>query len=271
MLSSGFTEGAKLLLSKHQIVLVIIAILSVIFGYFSSLDQSGKDKFEWKKALIGILFAASGICLLFMLSDTRFTIRSVFFFVVGAGVFAGEILTLIPKPVKKIVYIVGFSAAAFVFTVSGMGIVNQFNTVSAHDTEIADDLIKTDTKNDLTNSHKCSYLLDTYDYYKDVNSVNCWETVRASCSGYADITGCVEHRLGIAEINNITPIKEGESVDLATNLWAQSCSFFVLMPDLSVISLDIKPDGDNFILSKENGDLYGKIIFDEGSYYHFEK
>ena len=271
MLSVGFKEGTELLLSRYKIVLMIIAIISVIFGYFSSANQSKKDKFEWKKALIGILFAASGIVLVFVLSDTRFTIRYVFFFIVGLGVFAGEILRLVPRPIKKIVYIIGFSSAAFVFTVSGIGIVNQFNTVSAHDTEIADNLIEADTEKNLTDLGKCSYLLDTYDYYSDVNSVNCWETVRAACSGYADITGCVKHRLGIAEINNIMPIKEGEPADLATNLWANSCSFFALMPDLSVISLDIEPDGDNFILSKDNGDLYGKIIFDEGSYYHFEK
>ena len=166
---------------------------------------------------------------------------------------------------------VRLSATAFIFTVSGMGIVNQFNTVSAHDIEIADNMIKADTNNDLTNLDKCAYLLDTFSYYSDVNSVECWETVRAACSSYADITGAVRHRLNSVETNNVTPIKDGESVDLSTNLWAKSCSFFALMPDLSVIHLNIEPDGSDFSLFKENGDLYGKIVEDEGNYYRFEK
>ena len=184
---------------------------------------------------------------------------------------AGELLSLFPRCVRNWICVLGFSAAAFVFTVSGMGIVDQFNTVSEHDIEIADNIIKSDTRKDLTNMDKCSYLLDTFDYYKDVNSVGCWETVRAACSGYADITGCIQHRLNNVEINNLVTLRDGDSADLATNLWAKSCCFFALMPDLSVIRLNIKPDGDNFNLFKENGDLYGKIVYDKDTYYRFEK
>ncbi len=271
MLSTGFREGVDLLLDGRRIFIAVIAVVSVIFGYFAAVLQDEAEKFNIKKALIAVGVAISGILLFFMLSDSRFTIRSTFFFIVGVGILGGELLLLLPRRVRKWICLLGFSATAFIFTVSGMGIVNQFNTVSAHDIEIADNMIKADTNNDLTNLDKCAYLLDTFSYYSDVNSVECWETVRAACSSYADITGAVRHRLNSVETNNVTPIKDGESVDLSTNLWAKSCSFFALMPDLSVIHLNIEPDGSDFSLFKENGDLYGKIVEDEGNYYRFEK
>ena len=279
MTRSGFSEGMGVLLG-HKLVLAAAVVLSAVFGWFAALRQNGAGGFKVGKAAAAAIAALSGIAVFYViLGGSRFTVRSMFFFTAGAGAFIGEILRIVPKKIGKWIDAVLFSLAAFVFTAAGAGVVNQYNTVSEHDAEIASYIIAADSGKNLENPEKFSYLLDSVNYYSDVDSVECWESIRSACGDYAYLTGCVRHRLGNNKVNYIMPLPNGGSEPtlpnggsepLALNLRTGNAAFFALMPDRSIAEITAAAEGENIALFDKNGVLYGRLVPD-GDLYKFEK
>lgn len=271
MIRSGFSEGMDVL-SGHKLILAATVVLSAVFGWFAALRQSGAGGFKIGKTVCAAAAALSGIALFYViLGGARFTVRNVFFFTVGMGVFIGEFFRVVPKKIGKWIYAVLFSIAAFIFTTAGMGVVNQYNTVSAHDTEIVRNIIAADSGKNLENPEKFSYLLDSVNYYSDVDSVECWESIYSACGAYGFLSGCLQHELGTAKINDITPLQNGESIiNLDLNYRTGNAVFFALMPDRSVAEITAADEGEDIALFDKNGVLYGRLTPD-GDLYKFEK
>ncbi len=277
MICSGFIRGVNVLVKGHGSLLLLTSVLCVIFAVCASRGYRDK-RFCIKKAVFGLLMSLSGIIIFFVIEDTRFTLRSVFFFTVGIGVMFDELLSLIPRKVRTGICAVIFSCAAFVFTVSGAGEVSRYNDVSAHDSQIVRNITDDDFANDLMSPDIHAYLLDTVAYYPDTESTEYYENIRAACSGIADLSGCLMHELNTRNINHIVPVENGaefktagDETDFETLLLSDSCRFFALMPNYSVINIYAVPEGSgSFALTAKDGGLYGHIYLRDGAYV-FEK
>ena len=277
MIVSGFMRGISVLINDYGLPLLIVSAVCVFFAVCASRGYSGKT-FRLRKAVFGFIMSLCGILVFYIIEDTRFSVRSVFFFTVGIGVFFDELLSLIPQKVRSAVCVAFISCAAFVFTVSGIGTVSQYNEVSKRDTQIVRNMISADYDNDLMSSDKFAYLLDTFTYYPDVDSAEYFESIRAACSGIADLSGCLMHELHTRNANHIVPVENGAEIqsvgdgaNFEANLLSGSCRFFALMPDYSVINVYAVPDEDNsFSFTAEGGEVYGHIYQRDGAYV-FEK
>ena len=81
-----------------------------------------------------------GLFVFLYFEDTRVTVRSAYFAVIGIGILIEEILMLLSYKIRCVTVAVSVTALSLLFTVSGWGIVDEYQNTS-----------KTDMKNSKAN------------------------------------------------------------------------------------------------------------------------
>ena len=269
----GLKQGFSIVVNKKPIIqLFATVIYSVSFGAVSKYMVSENGNFSLKKVCIGIIMIVVGLFVFYILEDTRVTVRSVYFAVIGIGILIEEILMLLSYKIRCVTVAVSVTALSLLFTVSGWGIVDEYQNTSKTDMKIVKQILDLDYNKDVTNVDRNTYLLGAESYYKNVKTVEWFESVRGACSNYADITGCMRHMSGVEFTNNLTPIKDGEIIKLAPYIdTPEICRFFALENDDEVINIVLENYGDYIKAVKENGELYGTFASIDGEQYLFEK
>lgn len=268
----GLERGINLLIQKKALIQSLaVMIYSVLFGVFAGRLHSRERRFVCKKILPGVLLTLSGVFVFYILKDSRITVRSVYFIFVGFGVIIEEILMLLPYCVRRIIIPITVSVLSAVFAVSGMGTVDKFQNVSQTDKNIVNQILALDKDKFVTNVDRNLYLFGAVSYYKDIETIEYFESIRGACSGYADITGCMWHVSGVSHTNNLTPVKDGETINLSTYISTpEICTFFALDRSENVIKVTLEEMDGVFYIIDENEHLYGTLKNDGGEQYLLE-
>ena len=82
---NGYDKGIIIVFGGHKFIkILLIAILSIIFGVFSAVCIK-KRKFSWKILVLGIVMFFGGLSLNYILGSDRIPLRLVFFAYLGIG------------------------------------------------------------------------------------------------------------------------------------------------------------------------------------------
>ncbi len=270
---SGLTRGIFLIIDKRLVIQAFaIIVYSVIFGALSGYFVRKNQKYERRRLIFGLAVGFVGLLVFYLLEDTRFTIRSAYFAVIGIAIVLEEIILLIPFRTRRVFNAVLVSVLSFSLTVSGLGIIDKYQNTSKTDRNIVGQILKLDKKKFVTNVDRNTYLLGAVAYYKEIESVEWFESIRGVCSGYADITGCMRHLSGICNTNNLTPVRDGETINLSVYAeTSEICIFFALDDDMNVISVSLNESGNDLEITDTHHQPYGVLRNVEGTEYLFEK
>lgn len=268
----GFNNGISILSGGHWFIKsAAVTVLSVLFGVCSALCIK-KRKFSPKLLLIAVAFALGGVILNFVLGSDRIPLRLVYFSLLGIGLCAEELLMLLPYRINQILTAVLITCAAFVFTVSGIGEVRDYQTVSDFDTYITQQIIDLDTEQNITDIDKNTYVFGGQHCYEETKCIHYLDHIRGASGNYADFTGCMQHLTGKAWTNNLVPFTYGDIHILKPYIDLEDvCSFYNIEYDKTVVKADIVPDGDNYNVIREDGSYIGKLVkVDDTRYQYFD-
>ena len=194
----GLKQGFSIVVNKKPIIqLFATVIYSVSFGAVSKYMVSENGNFSLKKVCNRNNYdSCRTVCVLYFgrhKSDGAFRI----FCRYGIGILIEEILMLLSYKIRCVTVAVSVTALSLLFTVSGWGIVDEYQNTSKTDMKIVKQILDLDYNKDVTNVDRNTYLLGAESYYKNVKTVEWFESVRGACSNYADITGCMRHMSGV--------------------------------------------------------------------------
>lgn len=272
ILENGFYRGIAIVMGGHRILkLGIISALSLAFGVFTAACIKNRC-FSWKILVLGIILSAGGISLNFILGSDRIPLRLVYFSYLGIGVIIDELLMLLPTQARRVSSAALTAAVAFVFTVSGIGEVREYQTVSDYDVYITRQLVHMDTENNITNVDKNTYLFGGQHGYMEINCVHDLDHIRGASGSYAELTGCMRHITRTAQTNNIVPFTYGDIQILKPYIDQEGvCGFYGLEYDKTVIRVDLVPDGENYKVVRSDGSLFGTLVkVDDTRYQYFD-
>lgn len=266
----GFENGLAIIFGGHKITkTAIITILSLVFGLFSAMCIK-KRRFSWQIFVFGIILFLGGISLNFVLGSDRIPLRLVYFSYLGIGIIIDGLLTLLPHKVGKVITFAILACAAFVFTVSGIGEVQDYRKVSEFDTYITRQLIELDTENNLTNVDKNTYVFGGQHAYEETRCIHYLDHIRGASGSYADFTGCMQHLTGKAFTNNIIPFTYADIQILKPYIDEDSvCSFYNIEYDKTVTRAKIVPDGENYSVLRDDGTYIGTLTKVDDTRYQF--
>ena len=264
IISNGFSNGINVM---SYLTRVILLAVSIIFGVFTAIYLK-KNPFSFKILLLGICMFFGGIILNFILNSERIPLRLVYFSYIGIGIIVDEIITLLPKIPAKIIAAILCSTCAFIFTVSGVGEVMEYQNTSDYDEYIAKQMINLDSDGNLTNPDKNSYLFDAQFYYDESGCIRYQDHIRSATSTYADLTGCIRHLTKTAFTNSIMTFPAGDIHKIKPYVDEKDlCTFFVLNYDKTVSKANLTPNGENYIITRSDGTYAGELIkIDEYNY-----
>lgn len=272
ILENGFYRGIAIVMGGHRILkLGIISALSLAFGVFTAACIKNRC-FSWKILVLGMILSAGGISLNFILGSDRIPLRLVYFSYLGIGVIIDELLMLLPTQARRVSSAALTAAVAFVFTVSGIGEVREYQTVSDYDVYITRQLVHMDTENNITNVDKNTYLFGGQHGYMEINCVHDLDHIRGASGSYAELTGCMRHITRTAQTNNIVPFTYGDIQILKPYIDQEGvCGFYGLEYDKTVIRVDLVPDGENYKVVRSDGSLFGTLVkVDDTRYQYFD-
>ncbi len=268
----GFNNGISILLGGHWFIKsAAVTALSVLFGVFSALCIK-KRKFSPMLMLTAIIFMLGGVILNFILGSDRIPLRLVYFSLLGIGLCAEELLMLLPYRINQILTAVLITCGAFVFTVSGIGEVSDYRTVSDFDTNITQQIIDLDTEQNITDIDKNTYVFGGQHCYEETKCIHYLDHIRGASGNYADFTGCMQHLTGKAWTNNLVPFTYGDIQILKPYIDLEGvCSFYNIEYDKTVVKADIIPDGDNYTVVRADGSYIGRLVkVDDLRYQYFD-
>lgn len=268
----GWSRGRDTVFGAHALIkTAAVGILSLGFGVFSAAALK-KKKCSVRILIAGIVLFFGGIALNFVLGSERIPLRLVFFSYLGAGIVIEEIIAVLPLAPRRILTGAAVSAAAFVFTVSGAGEVSEYRLVSDFDEYIARQLVDMDTGGNLTNVDRNTYLFGGQHGYEEDDCIHYLDHIRGASGGYAELTGCVRHLTDTAYTNNIVTFTYGDIQILKP--WIDMdgiCTFYGLEYDKTVVRVSLVPDGENYIVAREDGSQFGRLEkVDETRYQYFD-
>lgn len=267
----GYAKGSLIVFGHHKFVKTItVALLSFCFGVLSALCIK-KRKFSPVMLIFGVVLFLGGLSLNYVLGSDRIPLRLVFFSFLGIGLIADEMISLLPKNVGRIVCCISLTAVTFVFTVSGIGEVNEYQTTSDIDTNITSSLISLATTERITDVDKNTYLFGGQHYYADNNCINYLEHIRGVSGNYADITGCMRHLTDTCETNNILTFTYGDIHKLKPFIDVDGlCEFYNIEYDKTVVPVTLVADGDDYLLMRSDNSVAGELInLGDGKYQYF--
>lgn len=269
----GLEGGTALIIEKKLFIqAAAVLVFSVLLGFMSCHFEKENRKYRLKRFVVCLILFIGGIALFYLLDNLYIAIRFVYFSFIGIGLAVEELMLLVPYGARKIMNIVIVSVLSCVFTVSGMGIVMQYQQTSETDVRIVKQILELDTENFATNPDRNTYLLGAEPYYKNIESVRWLESIRGACSSYADLTGCLRHVSGMNDTNNLTPAANGSRIKMSYYIDNPDiCRFFALDDDLNVINVYIYQNGNYFEVRDDEMRLYGVIEPTENGEYIFWK
>lgn len=261
IIKNGFSNGTDIILGGHYVIkLTVISLLSVLLGVFSALCGR-KRRFSLKALLIGFVLFLGGIALNFVLGSDRIPLRLVYFSYIGIGIIADELLTLLPPAPKYTLTAALAAAAAFVFTVSGIGEIRDYQTVSDFDAYITQQLVDMDTENNLTDIDKNTYLFGGQHSYEETRCIHYLDHIRGASAAYAELTGCMQHLTNVAFTNSIMPFTYGDTHIMKPYIDQEGvCTFYGLEYDKTVIPVALSPDGDDYNILRGDGSVFGRLV-----------
>lgn len=268
---NGYTKGLLIILGGHKFIKVLlIAILSVSFGLFSAMCIK-KRNFSWKILLLGIAIFFGGLSLNYILGSGRIPLRLVFFSYLGIGIIIDELIVLLPLSFGRILSAFLLTVSAFIFTVTGIGEVSDYQKTSDIDVALTSQIINLDTKENITDTNKNVYVFGGQHGYDETKCIHYLEHTRGVSGSYADLTGCVQHITGVAETNNITPFTYGDIHKLKPYIDTKGvCSFYNIEYDRTVVPVKLVADGNNYIIKRNDGSVAGTLTkVDDVSYQFF--
>lgn len=266
----GFKKGLLAIWSGHRIIKTgFILVVSVLSGAASALYVK-KRKFSVKLFVLGVLLFLGGISLNFALGSDRITLRLVFFSFIGAGIIMDELIALLPKTAGKISCGILISCIAFVFTVAGIGEVQDFRQTSEFDVHITQQILDLDPEGNVSNPDKNTYVFGGQHYYEESKCIGYFDHIRGASGNYADITGCMRHLTGTPYTNNILTFTYGDTQYVKPYFDTEGlCSFYNIEYDKTVIKADVIEDGDSYRVVRPDGSLAGTLVSVDGKQYRF--
>ncbi len=286
LLTSGFWEHTKLISKCIQEILghinikilvfglrekavsrcmtAVTAVCSVVFGISSSIWRN-KNKFSIKKTASALGLCIAGAAVFYVLEDTRFTIRAVFFLIIGLSTVISELFNMIPKKTGKVLSAIILSISSFICTISGAGITVQYKDVSERDFNISKQILQLDKSQALNKKDGRIYLMNSVMYYSDVKCTGWYENIRGACSSEGDMRGCIWHTGGVRPEGKLIPVKNEESAYISEGV------FMGLTEDYKVIGLLCKSVEYGYVLNSYDGQEFGRLINDENGKYKFYK
>lgn len=179
---------------------------------------------------------------------------------------------LLPYRINQILTAVLITCGAFVFTVSGIGEVSDYRTVSDFDTNITQQIIDLDTEQNITDIDKNTYVFGGQHCYEETKCIHYLDHIRGASGNYADFTGCMQHLTGKAWTNNLVPFTYGDIQILKPYIDLEGvCSFYNIEYDKTVVKADIIPDGDNYTVVRADGSYIGRLVkVDDLRYQYFD-
>ena len=257
---SGFKDGMLTILGGHKILNTgIISLLCVLLGIFSAMYVQ-KRRFSVRIFIFGAVMFFGGLSLNFVLESVRIPLRLVYFSYFGAGIMLDEALMLLPHAVSKILCGVLSALLAFVFTTAGIGEVREYRATSDTDVSIISQIIELDAEHNVTNADKNTYLFGAEQYYDETGCIQYLEHIRSGIGYYADITGCMRHLTGKSDTNNIMPFKENDVQGIIPYINMDDvCGFYNLEADRTVTKVHVVPDGENYVIVREDGSYAGTL------------
>lgn len=270
LMDYGFDNGLSIVLGGHRFIkLTVITALSLLFGIGAAMCIK-KRTFSPKILIFAVILAIGGVALNFLLGSDRIPLRLVYFSYLGIGLFADELLMLLPYRINQIIVAVTISCAAFVFTVAGIGEVRDYQTVSDLDTYITQQIIDLDTENNITDIDKNVYVFGGQHCYEETKCIHYLDHIRGASGSYAELTGCMQHLTGRAWTNNLVPFTYGDIQILKPYIDQEGvCSFYNIEYDKTVVRANIVPNGDNYDAVREDGSIIGTLIKIDDIRYQF--
>ncbi len=268
---NGYDKGMIIVFGGHKFIkILLIAILSIIFGVFSAVCIK-KRKFSWKILVLGIVMFFGGLSLNYILGSDRIPLRLVFFAYLGIGIVIDELIVLLPLSFSRILCAVLLTVSAFSFTVTGIGEVSDYQKTSDIDVALTLQLINLDTKENITNTDKNVYVFSGQHYYDETKCVSWLDHIRGVSGNYADFTGCMRHITGAANTNNVMPFTYGDIHKLKPFIDIEGvCNFYNIEYDRTIVPVKLVADGDNYIIKRNDDSIVGKLTkVDDVSYQLF--
>lgn len=269
--SLGLKDGISLIISEGlYLQTAAVAALSFLLGFMLRRNETENRRFSPRRLMLCLILSLGGVSLFYIIGGLFIAIRFVYFSFIGIGLAAEELMLIMPKNGRRIINFFLVPALSCCFAVSGMGTVSQYQKTSAEDERIVSQILSADTENFVTNPDRNTYLLGAAPYYKSVKSVEWLESIRGACSGYADLTGCMRHKAGKVNTNNLTPVPDYGAIKMSYYINSpEICRFFALDDNLNVITVHLRQENDRFKVLEESGRVYGEIIRDENGTYRF--
>ena len=195
---NGYDKGIIIVFGGHKFIkILLIAILSIIFGVFSAVCIKSVNFLENISAWNYDVFRRT--FLNYILGSDRIPLRLVFFAYLGIGIVIDELIVLLPLLFSRILCAVLLTVSAFSFTVTGIGEVSDYQKTSDIDVALTSQLINLDTKENITNTDKNVYVFSGQHYYDETKCVSWLDHIRGVSGNYADFTGCMRHITGVCE------------------------------------------------------------------------
>lgn len=267
----GYVQGSLIVFGHHKFVKTFaVALLSLCFGVLSA-SCIKKHKFSPKMLIFGVVLFFDGLSLNYVLGSDRIPLRLVFFSFLGIGLIADEIISIFPKNTGRIVCCASLTLITFCFTVSGIGEVNEYRATYNSDVKITSSLISLATKERITDVDKNTYVFGGQHYYTDNSCIKYLEHIRGASGNYADITGCMRHLTGVGETNNILTFTYGDIHKLKPFIDVEGlCEFYNIEYDESVVRVRLVADGEDYLLTRDDNSVAGRLThLGDGKYQFF--
>jgi hypothetical protein len=144
----------------------------------------------------------------------------------------------------------------FVFTVTGIGEIAQYNKTSQIDMSIARQLIESEDGAKVCSDQYSTYLFGaTQNYFN--TSVQYYEHIKAAVESYGAITGCVKQLSQNPYIENIMPVQDGNRVEISHIYSSSKNLFFVLEQDFTLTKAKCIENDKQIIIAREDGSIFG--------------
>lgn len=272
LMKNGFLKGLSVILSGHRFIKITgLLCLSIGFGVFSALCIK-KRKFSFKILALGIVLFLGGIILNFVLNSDRIPLRLVYFSYLGIGIIIDEMLMLLPYKFNKTLCALSLTFLALIFTVTGIGEVQDYQKTSDFDVYITQQLIDLDTSERITDTNKNTYLFGGQHSYEETRCIHYLDHIRGASGNYADITGCMRHLTNVPFTNNIVTFTHGDTNIMKPYIEQDGlCAFYNIKYDKTVEKVSLISDGENYIITRDDGTVVGTLCkVDDVRYQYFD-
>jgi hypothetical protein len=270
VIKNGFLYAMDLFIQNNDyIYLFLCVVFSVAVGYFSG--KKLKRTFDYKLSfIVGILLFGAGIAVNLVIAYIRLPIRVVFFSFIGLGIIAEAIVYWISDRFSKKIYSVVVTVLIFVFTVTGVGEIAQYNKTSQIDASIAKALIDSEDGTKVCSQQYSTYLFGAKQSYFNT-SVQYYEHIKTAIESYGALTGCVKQLTQNPYIENIMPVEDGHEVELPYVHITRKYLFFVLEQDYSVTKATLLEKDNKMVIVREDGSIFGFLQEDAKDWFAFTK